>query len=385
MLSLFIQEKITVALGFTLLHSLWEGVGLAFLTGMIMAFTRRSGAAVRYNLLMSALVLFVVGVFFTFLYEMEQHTTSQADWVGSRIGGWIGEHAGMIAAVWFGVMCMKLIKLSFDLYALQRLKVVRVKPLAEHLQVRAKHLADGLGIRKIIRIVESGIVRVPLVIGYIRPVILIPAGMIARVTPEDLEVILLHELAHIRRMDYLVNIFLRIVSILLFFNPAVLWVSSLIRTERENCCDDLVIRHTGDKVDYIRALLHFEEQRAPSYAMAFGGSSRMLSRVERLAAGYSRTLNRMELLILTLLLVLTCYFMGHPVFSMRASMPAPAGTSARTATSMQAATSARTGTSSRASPGAQTAPADGSQAAAMETKLKAEAVAGRGRPPDAHP
>jgi len=354
---LFIQENITVALGFTLLHSLWEGAGLVFLAGLIIVFTKRSGAARRYNLLVGALALFVVAVFFTFFYELGQHAASPGSWAGSRGGGWIGEHAGMVAAVWFAVMCMKLIKLSFDLYTLQRLKVVRVRPLEVDLLKRVNGLAAGLGIRKVIGVLESGIVKAPLVIGYIRPVVLVPAGMIARVAPEDLEVILLHELAHIRRMDYLVNIFLRIISILLFFNPAVLWVSSLIRAERENCCDDMVIRHTGDKIGYIRALVRFEEQRAPSYAMAFGGGG-MLPRVERLAAGYNRTLNRAHLL--SLLLALTCFFVGlRPTFYIT-----------------RAGASTQVSTPTRASPSVQ-----------MEAKLKAEAEAAavHRQPQGAHP
>jgi beta-lactamase regulating signal transducer with metallopeptidase domain len=260
----------------------------------------------------------------------------------------------MIASVWFAVIGIKLIMLSFDLYTLQRLKVVRVRPLEAGLLQRVNHLAGELGIKKMVLVLQSGIVNAPLIIGYLKPVILIPAGMIARVTPEDLEAILLHELAHIRRMDYLVNIFLRIAAILLFFNPAVLWVSSLIREERENCCDDLVIRMRGDRIGYIRALVQFEEQRAPSYAMAIGGSG-ILPRVQRLAAGYSRTLNRVELFVLTVLLVLTCFFVGRPSLSI----------------------------AGRASPliqavpphGGRAATPDGGQAAEMEAKLRAEARA----------
>ena len=372
---LFIQENITVALGFTLLHSLWEGAGLAFFAGLVLVFTRRSGASVRYNLLGGALALFVAVVFFTFLYEVGQATVlhgSQADsfggsWAGSRISGWIGDHAGIVAAIWLVVICLKLIRLSFDLYTLQRLKMVRIKPLDVDLLQRVHMLADGLGISKVIRVLESGIVKAPLVIGYIRPVILIPAGLIAKMAPEDLEAILIHELAHIRRADYLINIFLRIVSILLFFNPAVLWVSSLIRAERENCCDDMVIRHTGDRLDYIRALVRFEEHRAPSYAMAFGGGGRILPRVERLAAGYSRTLNKVELFVLSALLVLTCFFAGlRPSFYRGQVAPG------------QVHISTRAGTLTP--DGSHDPPPEGSQPAAMEAKLKAEAAARAGHP-----
>jgi beta-lactamase regulating signal transducer with metallopeptidase domain len=127
------------------------------------------------------------------------------------------------------------------------------------------------------------------------------------------EAILLHELAHIRRSDYLVNILQTIMETLFFFNPAVLWLSWLIRRERENCCDDVVIAQTQSQIGYLRALVHFEEYRLglPRQTVALTGTrSSMLDRLERILAGKNRSLGKLELIILGAVLVLSTAFIA---------------------------------------------------------------------------
>ena len=97
-----------------------------------------------------------------------------------------------------------------------------------------------------VRLLESAIAEVPVVIGYLKPVILIPAGLLANLPVDQVEAILLHELAHIRRADYLVNLLQTMVESLLFYHPAVWWISHVIRTEREHCCDDFVLARDTD-------------------------------------------------------------------------------------------------------------------------------------------
>jgi beta-lactamase regulating signal transducer with metallopeptidase domain len=116
-----------------------------------------------------------------------------------------------------------------------------------------------------------------------------------------MEAILLHEIGHVRRQDYLFNILQSVVETLFFFNPGLLWVSSLIRREREYCCDDFALLHTQDPISYIRALVIFEEfrQRSPRSALGFINSGNgVLNRLERLSAGKNRSLRRSELLLL---------------------------------------------------------------------------------------
>ena len=144
-------------------------------------------------------------------------------------------------------------------------------------------LARQLHIRRPVRLLESASVAVPTVIGWLRPVVLMPASALAGLSPEQVQAILAHELAHIRRHDYLVNLLQTLVETLLFYHPAVWWLSRRIRAEREHCCDDLAVSLCGDPYTYARALADLEGLRTPSVPLALaatGGS--LLERVRRL-------------------------------------------------------------------------------------------------------
>ena len=121
-------------------------------------------------------------------------------------------------------------------------------------QQRLDRLARALRLSRPVTLLESCLAEVPVVIGYLRPVILVPVGLLAGMPAGQVEAILLHELAHIRRHDYLVNLLQTVVEGLLFYHPAVWWISGVIRAERENCCDDLVVATQGDAHEYAAAL-----------------------------------------------------------------------------------------------------------------------------------
>ena len=134
-----------------------------------------------------------------------------------------------------------------------------------------------------VRLLESVSVEVPTVVGFLRPLILVPVSALSGLTPAQLEAVLAHELAHIQRHDYLVNLLQSAVETLLFYHPVVWWLSNRIRIERELCCDDLAVRSCGDAILYARALTALEVLRAVRLpvAMAANGGS-LLSRVRRL-------------------------------------------------------------------------------------------------------
>jgi uncharacterized protein involved in exopolysaccharide biosynthesis len=142
-----------------------------------------------------------------------------------------------------------------------------------------------MGVSRPVRLVRSALIEVPLVVGWLRPVILMPASSLLGLTPAQIEVILVHELAHIRRCDYLVNVLQKVVETLLFYHPAVWWISRSIREEREHCCDDLVVRICRDRMVYAQALFRLEQLRAvpAELALAATGGS-LLRRVQRLLA-----------------------------------------------------------------------------------------------------
>ena len=158
--------------------------------------------------------------------------------------------------VWFwlaGVIAMSIWSAA-GWFIAQRLKRRSNRVLPEIWQSRMATLAGQLGIRRGIRLCESTLAQVPAVIGWIRPVILIPAGALINLSAQELEAVLAHELAHIRRFDYVANLLQSAIEALLFYHPAMWWIAKRIRAERENCCDDLAIAACGDRVVYARAL-----------------------------------------------------------------------------------------------------------------------------------
>src|SRR5262249_48310656 len=138
-------------------------------------------------------------------------------------------------------------------------------------------------------------------LGIIKPVILIPLGLIAHLPPEQMETILLHELAHIRRQDYLVNILQYIVEAIFFFNPALRWISSLLRQEREACCDDMVMNSGSHKSNYLHALVSFQEYAHGHTPYVMGIKRKhhyLLNRVKRMLTNKNDGVNVLERLAL---------------------------------------------------------------------------------------
>ena len=168
-------------------------------------------------------------------------------------------------------------------HAVRRLRRVGVSPVPVAVAAMLRQTSERLRLRQTVQILQSTLTRVPIVIGYLRPVILLPVSVIAGVPTSQLEAILAHELAHVRRHDFLVNLLQTLVETLFFYHPAVWWLSHRIRIERENCCDDLAVSVLGNRVEYGRALLAIEELRGTSTALALGvRSGSLLDRVQRL-------------------------------------------------------------------------------------------------------
>ena len=149
-----------------------------------------------------------------------------------------------------------------------------------------ERLKNNLFIDKAISIGESSKIDVPLVLGHFKPLILFPIGMINMLSTAEVEAIITHELAHIKRFDYLTNIVLNLVEILFYFHPAVWWISANVKAERENCCDDFALSHNIDKVVYAKALVKLEEIKSggtPSLAMPFSSKKhQLMNRIKRI-------------------------------------------------------------------------------------------------------
>jgi len=200
----------------------------------------------------------------------------------------VRQAAPWIVAAWLvGTVFLSLWRLGGWLY-LQRLCHHGATPAAADVQAVLARLQERLGVSRAVRLLESTRVHVPAVVGWLCPAVLLPLGLLAGMSPEQVELILAHELAHIRRQDFLANLIQTAIETCLFYHPAVWWISRMLRIEREACCDDLVVACTGERLLYARALTRLAEiyvtfhgdRRRRLPVAADGGD--LLSRVRRI-------------------------------------------------------------------------------------------------------
>jgi beta-lactamase regulating signal transducer with metallopeptidase domain/thiol-disulfide isomerase/thioredoxin/uncharacterized GH25 family protein len=166
-------------------------------------------------------------------------------------------------------------------FTVQRLKVRATCPVTGTIQDAAARIARQLGLVRTVRLLQSALVDTPVVIGAIKPVILLPASLVTELPPDQLESLLAHELAHVLRQDYLVNLLQSVIETLLFYHPAVWWISSQVRADRENCCDDMAVRLAADRTIYVQALAAAAGARAPKIVPAATGGL-LLPRLRRI-------------------------------------------------------------------------------------------------------
>ena len=188
----------------------------------------------------------------------------------------------IVVSLWFTGVCLLLVRLAGGWWRVRRLQeLARALPVSEW-QDAAARLAEQIGLTRAVRVVDAAFVETPLVVGWVEPVVLLPVAALAGLTPQQVRAILAHELAHVRRHDALVNAAQTIAETLLFYHPAVWWLSSRIRIEREHCCDDVALAVSGDPYGYASALAELESWRTtpPALSLAATGGS-LLRRVTR--------------------------------------------------------------------------------------------------------
>ncbi len=301
------------ALGWSLLHFVWQGTAVAALLGSLSLVLRRAAPQVRYLLAAGALLLMLLMPITTFLVVRGGPARALVPGRSTRVGPVqdAGDRArssgdpaeatsgprataqdlrrriepllpGLVGLWGAGVLLLSL--RSFGGWAVvQRLKGTGVKAPPPAVEEVLARLMTRLRVSAPVRLCECALVQVPTVIGWLRPVILLPASALTGLSSDQLELILAHELSHIRRRDYLANLAQTAVETLLFYHPAVWWVSDRMRVEREHCCDDLAVAAGGNRVRYARTLAELESLRSgsPALAMAATGGS-LFERVARL-------------------------------------------------------------------------------------------------------
>ena len=301
------------AFSWMLLHSLWQGLLLAMLSGFLLVLAKKSNSAIRYNLLLSQLIFFTAACVFTFAWEWNK--TARAWFCGSssncrppsarffelNANGlqqfandciyWVSANSPLIVLVWLLLFVMRSVRLMGSLVYMRQARHRFVYPAPAYWTDRVELLCRKLQLSRAVQLLESGYVKMPMVIGHLKPIILVPMGLMAGLPAGQVEAILLHELAHIRRHDYIVNVLQTIAETIFCFNPGLLWISSVLRDERENCCDDIALAQTKNKKEFVQALISFKEHAlyGTNYQVAFPGKkNHLLNRVSRILSNKNR-------------------------------------------------------------------------------------------------
>jgi beta-lactamase regulating signal transducer with metallopeptidase domain len=293
------------AIGWALLHSLWEGAVVALVLALVLALLRRARAQARYLAACAAMVLLIAlpasslwrsesivsaatipGTVDRASPRFEPLPVPEPDDVPAdrRPWHWIVDRSRLflpaVVAIWTAGFVLCSLRLSGGWVQARRWVRLDTRPLADSLIDR---LGQRMGVRCRVALLKSSRVAVPMVVGWLRPVILVPVAAISGLTAQEMEAILAHELAHIRRHDYLVNLLQCVIESLMFHHPATWWISRVIRCEREHCCDDIAVLACRDRFVYARALAAIEGLRGPAFSLspaASGGN--LLARIRRI-------------------------------------------------------------------------------------------------------
>ena len=292
-----VQAPWAQTLGWALLHFLWQGLVLGLLAWVLLALLRGASARTRYGVACGLLLLMAAAPAATFLHLLPaQQAAAAADL------SVIGPLPAAVAPATLGLRLERLLPWLLAGWALgvgvltlrflgswawvQRLRHRGAEPVPGEWHLVLSRLCRELRLARTVRLLRSTLVEVPTALGWLRPVILLPASALAGLSPDFLEAILAHELAHIRRGDFVVNLLQTCVEVLLFYHPAVWWLSGRIRAEREICCDDVAADLCGDPLILARALAALEELRVPAkptptLALASHGGS-LMARIRHL-------------------------------------------------------------------------------------------------------
>lgn len=298
-LELLVRTSISEPLGWALIHFLWEGIIIAAVLVVLLTLVR--SPRIRYVAGCVALLAMFVSFVITLIHFLPERSSGTETLIKMTLPTWsprpdLTSHSNRFpdfamlmqwfAPVWIAGVCLCYLRYAAGWLASYRMRRRGVCNAPNSWQCSITRWASELKLSRPVVLLESLLADTPVVLGHFRPVVLVPLGFLAGLPPDHVEAILLHELAHIRRSDYLVNVCQRVIEGLLFYHPAVWWVSQVIRTERENCCDDMVVDLRGNAHTYAVALTALEHSRQEQWptrepAIAATGGD-LVKRIKRL-------------------------------------------------------------------------------------------------------
>jgi len=337
----------------SLLHFVWQGSLLALTAAISLRIMARRPAAWRYMTAVVFLALMLIAPCVTFVFYpqtgsaalrvLQIFRTSIAEGRGALDTDVVLQWTGWIVLVWAAGVTACSLRLIVGWCLSLRLIRSSQAAVPQTVQLLMDRVHSALlTTRKIPRLLIGERVTAPVVFGWLRPVVLLPTTVVTGLTEEQLLAILAHELAHIRRYDFLVNALQRAVESVLFYHPGVWWLSSRIRKEREHCCDDLAINVCGDRFAYAKALIELERMRSETMALAVPATGSLTERIRRMLGAEDRNRDwqpAMAALLLLGLCTVAGLWQGEafvppafailppgPVLAPIAEQPAPAAT-----------------------------------------------------------
>ena len=325
----WMQSDSMKALGWTFVHSLWQIALIGFLLFIVLRLIPGRSANTRYTISTFSLWLIVVSSIVTYCIMLPDTRmisevsgqlvfvkTSEPLSITAIVSAWLEEHMPMMLTIWLGGVAILLVRLVVSLGWINHMRTTSIPN--NELQISLNQIINKLQLKVTPEASSSGLIPSPLTIGYVKPLILFPIGIINQLTPNEVEAILTHELAHIVRRDYLSNLVQSFIETLFYYHPITWWISRMVRTERENRADDLAISWCGDQIGYAKALITVQEmqvQEAPTLAVGFASrKGAMLARIQRILNLPYQNHNQMEktvLLSLCSLCFLAFTFSSH--------------------------------------------------------------------------
>lgn len=301
------MNHILNAIAWTLIHFCWQAAAVAVLYRLLMVAFARNSSPIRYGLSIAALGLMIVGAIVTFVWEAssvhpspvlpnavaEIRNAAQVVLVpqGAATGGsesGAESHSSpanllrWIDGGWvLGVVVLSLRSIG-GWCVIQRLRRTAVDEAPRAVRESFDRISAALGLRRTVLLRVSSAIAGPITVGAVRAMVLLPVSAITLLGPDELEMVLAHELAHVRRADFLCNLLQTLVETLFFFHPAVWWIGKRIRHERELCCDDVALKICPNPVMYATALFRLEEQRAQRWRLAMALDGHQSNRTLRL-------------------------------------------------------------------------------------------------------
>ena len=303
-----IHHPVLDALAWTLIHSLWQAALVAVAVGLLLDLAKKASPGLRYNIAIVGQALIPVLAIITYLHliqpdeielipraamvEAGDLTEAEAFFTLGHLQSPTPEQVNndavpetiriAIVAIWLAGTLFFTLRMTAGFLGVRRL----VQSGTSAPDASLQKIFDGLLVRmndsRPVRLIVSSLVDVPMTVGWIRPCVIIPTSVVTGFPTHAVEALLAHELAHVRRYDYLVNLLQHVVEALFFYHPATWWLSRKIRDEREFCCDDQAIRLINNRAEYVKALAGLAEARVHTGLAPAATGSPLLHRIQRL-------------------------------------------------------------------------------------------------------